>query len=98
MNAGHKVPDLTPPFRCRGLIAYFNDIRSRVGVIDNPMTMAAIRDWQEHTGIVLDRWERDCMFAMDRALRHSYGEVVKYHHDWDAKIAEAKAKHRRGGR
>lgn len=62
-----------------GLIGYFNNIRSFAGVIDNPITMAAIKDWQDHTHVNLDKWERDAVFAMDAALRRSYADVVKYH-------------------
>ena len=41
--------------------------------------MAIIEDWQRHTYVTLERWERECLFAMDRALRRSYSDVVKYH-------------------
>lgn len=76
---GSKVPDLTAPFRCLGLIGYYNNIRSFAGVIDNPVTMSVILDWQKHTNVSLEKWERDSIFAMDAALRRSYADVVKYH-------------------
>lgn len=78
-HAGHKVPDLTIPYRCNGLIQYFHNVRSFAGVIDNPITMSVIKDWQDHTYVTLQRWERDCIFAMDRAFRRAYNDVVKYH-------------------
>lgn len=61
------------------MIQYFNDARSFAGVIDNPMDMSVLEGWQRHTGVVLERWERDCLFHMDRALRRSYSDVIKYH-------------------
>lgn len=80
-HAAHIVPDLEPNARCIGLISYFNNIRSFAGVVDNPLTMDIIEGWQRHTYVTLNRWERDCMFAMDRAFRHAYGNVLKYHAD-----------------
>lgn len=61
------------------LAQYFNSLRSFTGVIDNPMTMGVVKDWQEHTYVRLERWERDCMFAMDRSFRRAYGDVVSFH-------------------
>jgi len=81
MRKGDKVPDIKPPFDCMGLIQYFNSARSFAGVIDNPLTMSVLEEWQRHTYVTLDRWERECLFAMDRALRRSYSDVVKYHAD-----------------
>lgn len=49
------------------------------GDIEKPINMADIENWQRHRAITLERWERDCMFVMDRALRHSYADVVKWH-------------------
>lgn len=92
MNAGHKVPDLEPSARIITMVQYFNDVRGFTGVIDNPMTMDVVEGWQRHTGIKLYRWERNCLFAMDRALRRSYSDVLKYHADWDAGRAKAKKK------
>lgn len=79
MKKGNLVPDTKPPSRCSGLIQYYNNARSFAGVIDNPLTMSVIKDWQEHTYVSLDRWERECLFAMDRALRRSYSDVLRYH-------------------
>lgn len=79
MKKGNLVPDTKPPSRCQGLIQYYNNARSFAGVIDNPLTMSVIKDWQEHTYVSLDRWERECLFAMDRALRRSYSDVLRYH-------------------
>lgn len=92
MRAGHKVPDLNPSPRIMPMVQYFNDARSFAGVIDNPMTMDVIEGWQRHTGVKLERWERDCLFAMDRALRRGYSDVLKYHAEWDAGRAKAKKK------
>jgi len=79
MKKGDRVPDLRVPSQCQGLIQYYNNARSFAGVIDNPLTMSVIKDWQDHTYVSLDRWERECLFAMDRALRRSYSDVLKYH-------------------
>lgn len=79
MHKGDIVPDLSPPYNCIGIIEYFNNARSFAGVIDNPLTMDIIDGWERHTYIKLERWERECLFAMDRALRRSYSDVVKYH-------------------
>lgn len=49
------------------------------GDIEQPINMSDIENWQRHRSITLERWERDCMFIMDRALRHSYADVVKWH-------------------
>lgn len=79
MRKGSKVPDTSQPMRCSGLIAYYNSARSFAGVIDNPLSMSVIEEWQRHTYVSLERWERECLFAMDRALRRAYSDVVRYH-------------------
>lgn len=79
VKRGGDVPDTSPPIHCVGLISYFNGIRSFAGGIDNPITMTTIEEWQRHTYVVLAKWERECIFAMDSALRRSYSDVVKYH-------------------
>jgi len=90
-----KIPDLTMPSRCAGLIQYFYAIRNLTGIIDNPLTMAVIKDWQEHTYVELERWERECIFAMDRAFRRSYSDVLKYHAERDAAKRNAAEKRKR---
>ena len=70
---------MKPPAHAGGLIQYFSNIRSFIGDVEKPMTMGVIDDWQRHTYVNLERWERECLFAMDRALRHAYTGVVKYH-------------------
>lgn len=70
---------MEPSPRILGLIQYFNNLRAFTGVIDNPMNMSIVLDWQKHTHINLERWERECLFAMDRAFRRSYSEVLSYH-------------------
>lgn len=79
MNQPGRVPDLEPGLRIIGLVGYFNALRSLAGVIDNSLTMSIIEDWQRHTYVRLERWERECIFAMDRAFRQSYGAVLKWH-------------------
>ena len=41
--------------------------------------MSAIRDWQEHNGFQLMKWERTMMFEAHRAARHAHAEIVKWH-------------------
>lgn len=94
MNAPHKVPNLTPPSRGVGLISYFWDIRSRMSSPDDAVNLATIKDWQESCYITLERWERDCIFAMDSAFRRARVDVIKYHADRDAE----KAKNEKGRR
>lgn len=78
-HAAHKIPDLAPPRHLTGVLQYFNNIRSFAGVTDNPITMGVIKDWQDHTYVQLERWERECIFAMDRAFRRACADVLKYH-------------------
>lgn len=79
MRKGGIVPKPKLDGFAQIMVQYFNDARSFAGIIDNPMTMDTLQGWQEHTGIILERWERDCLFAMDRAFRRAYNDVVKYH-------------------
>lgn len=65
-------------------------------MVDNPITMAVIKDWEEHTYVKLERWERECIFAMDRAFRRAYSDVLKYHSDRDAEKRSNKDKRKRG--
>lgn len=59
----------------------FWEMRSFVGSIDSGarITMSVIREWEEHNGFRLEKWERDCMFRCDRTLSVSYGNVLKWH-------------------
>lgn len=78
------------------MVGYFTDIRSQAGYIDTPLNMSIIEGWQRHTGVVLERWERDCIFLMDRVARRSYNDVVKYHAEYDRQRAAAKADRKKG--
>ena len=49
------------------------------GGIESPLTMSAIRDWQDHNGFLLMKWERSMMFDAHRAARHAHSEIVKWH-------------------
>lgn len=81
-----------PPANHIHLVKYFWDIRSQAGIVDNIVSMSTIRDWQDHTGITLERWERDAVFEMDRAFRSAHYNVVKYHADIDRRNEERKNK------
>lgn len=50
-----------------------------VGDVEKPIRMSDIEDWQRHTYIKLERWERECVFLMDAAFRRAYSDVVRYH-------------------
>lgn len=78
-HAHKKIPSMDYPAKYSGLIGYFNAIRQLAGITDNPITMATIKDWQSHSCVELERWERDCIFAMDRAFRRACSDVIKYH-------------------
>lgn len=49
------------------------------GDYEKPMTMDIVEGWQRHREFRLEKWEREAMFAMDRAFRRSVGEVLQYH-------------------
>lgn len=78
-GAGEDVPDIKPPQGYEVLIRYFNELRNFCGSIDTVLTMDIIEQWQRHSYVEFAKWERDCMFGMDRALRHAYSDVVKFH-------------------
>lgn len=90
-----KIPDLTMPSRCAGLIQYFYAVRNLAGVIDNPLTMRVVRDLEDHSDVRFAKWERECLFAMDRAFRRSYSDVLKYHAERDAAKNKAADKRKR---
>jgi hypothetical protein len=73
------VPVIDCPVDHRVMVSRFNELRAFVGDIDKPLNMGVVLDWQMHSGIKLERWERDCMFSMCRALRHAYSDVLKFH-------------------
>ena len=75
----HMIPDMTMPYRISGLVSYFWDCRKFAGVVDNPLNMEILTGWEKHTYITLERWERECMFMMDSAMRRAYGEAMRYH-------------------
>ena len=76
-----RIPKIVAPVDCIDLIGWFWDIRSFIGGVDNPdpVTMREIRDWQDHSYIIMDKWQRDAVFEMDRALRRGYMNSVKFH-------------------
>jgi hypothetical protein len=44
-----------------------DDTRSSNGMAICRLTRREIREWQEDTGVVLDRWEREAIIAIDAA-------------------------------
>lgn len=61
------------------LVVYFNELRSMTGDYEKPITMDLIEGWQRHKYIKLEKWERESVFAMDRAFRRSVSEVLEFH-------------------
>lgn len=78
-NQGGNIPEVDIPFDGLEYYHSFWDIRDMIGDPDKPVNMSAIREWQDHTYRKLDKFERDFIFKMDRAFRHSRIEVLKYH-------------------
>lgn len=78
------------------MVGYFRDIRAHAGYLETPISMPVIEGWQRHAGVALERWERECIFAMDRAARSAHADVVKYHSDRDEALSKHKAEHRKG--
>lgn len=76
-----RIPDIPVPEDEYYLIDMYWEMRSFVGPIDSEgvITIQSIRDWQDHHGVHLERWERKCMFELDRAFRRAYIDVVKFH-------------------
>jgi len=63
----------------RQLVEWFWNIRGFCGSYENVMTPDIVRQWQDHEYITLEKWERDCIFGMDRAFRHAYSDVILWH-------------------
>lgn len=57
----------------------FFEIRNICGSVENPVTLDIIKQWESHSYVTFQKWERDAILHMDRTLRHAHGEVVKYH-------------------
>lgn len=79
MRQPGKVPALSPPHDLTHYIEWFWSARGFCGSSDNVLTPDILRQWSEHESISLEKWERDIVFAMDRAFRRSHGEVVSWH-------------------
>ena len=60
-------------------LGWFWDAREFCGSYENVMTPDLLNQWQGHSYTVLQRWERDLIFGMDRAFRHAYSDVLQYH-------------------
>lgn len=80
MSRRSLIPDLRFDHDCAAVSDYFFEARRLIDGIDNVLTMDHIEQWQKHSGIVLLRWEREAVFAMDRAYRQGYRSAVEFHH------------------
>lgn len=78
-NAPEMVPVISiNPFN-EGLVSCFWELRSFINDPFDVLNMEDIERWQRHAGIKLGKWERVCMFSMDRAFRRSRADVLKFH-------------------
>lgn len=78
-GAGKDIKEVLPPPDFSHYLDWFWEVRDLCGGVDNPIRMGIIEEWQRHSGIALQRWERDALFAMDRAFRRGYSDVLKWH-------------------
>lgn len=72
------------------MVQHFQTIRAWAGPEDIPVTMSVISQYEDHIGYRFDRWERNCIFMMDGAFRHSYYDAVKFHANRIAKSRDKK--------
>lgn len=79
MRQPDAVPDNDLPLEYSKYIDYFYDLRGFCSEASIAIQPSLIADWQSHSGVHLHRWERDCIFGMDRAFRRSHANVVSYH-------------------
>ncbi len=74
---------MVPDFELPGHLAFYWDkfwsIRGICGAEENPITPDILDQWCRHDYCDFERWERQALFDMDKALRQSSGEVVKFH-------------------
>lgn len=77
----NRVPKITVPMESAHLVEQFWDVRAFIGGLDEsrPMNITDIEMWQRHSNYVLEHWERNALFEMDRALRRGYNNSVKFH-------------------
>lgn len=78
-NREDQIPVSVLPIEHVERLQQFFDIRSICGSIENPVTPDIIRQWESHSYVTFQKWERDVILHCDRSLRHAHGEVLKYH-------------------
>lgn len=94
-RARRPVPDLVTngcPDDLIGLVAYFNELRSFTGDYEKPLTMDIVEGWQRHREFRLVKWEREALFAMDRAFRRSVADVIQMGNERDLARQKLKGK------
>lgn len=79
MNRQGEIPACQLPVDLSEYVSYFWQIRGFCGSYENPISLGAIKDWQEHSYITFRKWERDFMISMDGAFRHAMSDVLKFH-------------------
>lgn len=67
------------PFGAGEYLDLFWKIRGICGDEANPVTPGIITQWERHDCRTFQKWERECFFDMDKALRQTGGEVLKFH-------------------
>lgn len=60
-------------------ISDFYRMRGLAGIVDNPITIDVIEQWERHTYSRYQKWERDLFLDVDRAFRQAQAKVVKFH-------------------
>lgn len=61
------------------ILDWFWGARGFCGVVDNVLTPDILSQWERHECIKLQKWERDCIFGMDRAFRLAYNDITSWH-------------------
>lgn len=97
-NRGDQIPELFLNPDYQHYLDVFWEIRSMCGDSETPIRPSLIFEWQSHTYQVLQKWERDLVFDLDRAFRQSRAEVLEFHSKRKAIDLEDKDKGRLNGR
>lgn len=78
-KAQNRIPKPKLRVECLQFVEWFWDARAFCGNYENVLTPSILAQWQSHSYVELERWERDVLFGMDRAFRHAYSGVLQYH-------------------
>lgn len=79
-------------------MAYYNELRSLTGDYEKPLTMDIVEGWQRHREFKLEKWEREAMFAMDRAFRRAVHSVIELGNQLDTQEMQSEQKKQAKGK